>query len=86
MLVSKDYFAKFSEKPALQGFRKKIGQHLFRWAMLYVDGFEADTIFDEEVSDVDVSRVGATRFASVLLETDGALVVLVENVFLQTYP
>jgi hypothetical protein len=70
----------------LQGLGEEIGEHLFCWAMLHADGFKANTVLDKEISNVDVPRVGATGFASVLLELDGTLVILVKNVFLENVP
>ena len=55
MLVSHDHLPEISKKAALQWFSKKICQHLLGWAMLHAKVLEVDSVFYEEIPDVDVS-------------------------------
>jgi hypothetical protein len=80
--MSHDHVAEFSKQATLERFRKKICQHLFSRTMLDVDVFQANPVLDEKISDVNVSGIRAARFSAVPLEPDGALVVLIKDVFL----
>ena len=54
MLVAHDDGPQFSEKVALQRLGKKIGKHLLRRAIYNFKIFQTQSVFDPEVSDVNV--------------------------------
>ena len=53
--MSHDYVTEIPKKTPLQRFCKKIHQHLFSRAILYVDVFEVQPVLYEEISDVNMS-------------------------------
>ena len=52
-------------------------------AMLDINGLESNAVFDKKIPNVDVPGIGAGRSAPVLLEANGAHVVLVKNILLE---
>jgi hypothetical protein len=55
VFVPHDNFPEFPEQVTLQGFCEEIRQHLFGWAILYINVFNVDSILDEEISDINMS-------------------------------
>ena len=82
MVFAHDHVPKLSEKAALKGLREEIREHLLGGAMLDIDVFEVDPVFDENIPDIYGPGIGAALLSPVLLEPHGALIVLVKNGFL----
>jgi hypothetical protein len=81
--VSHDHLNEFSEQVSLQWLREEVRQHLLGWAvLLYFNVPQPQSVFYEEVPNVDVPGVGSTWLVPVFLKPDRTLVVLVEDVLL----
>ena len=79
----KDQSPKFTEQRTLKRLRKEISNRVLgRTTALYRCLLFLDPIGDEEVSHVDMLRSLARREFPILLQEDGALVVLVDDVLL----
>ena len=80
MLAAHDDFFEAPEKVSLTWFREEIRKNLFDGAVLNGEVIRLELVFDKEVAGVNAIWIRSARLLSVLLESDGALVVLVENV------
>ena len=76
--VAKEGVSKLEEEVALQGLGKKIGEHGECGTMANSDVLGSEPVADPEVTDGDVSGLGAGGTAAVDSELDGALIVLLE--------
>jgi hypothetical protein len=60
MLPSHDDFPKSPKKVALQLLGKEIRQHLLGGTIHDIETLDLEPVFDEEVSNVNVPRIGTT--------------------------
>mgnify|MGYP002809867744 CR=1 FL=1 len=81
MFLSHYYVSKFPKKASLKWFSKEIREHLFRGAVLYVDLLDVESVLYKKISDVNMPRVRPAGFLTVLFESNGTLVILIEYVF-----
>ncbi len=72
---------KLTKQRPLSGLGHKIGDHVLRGAPLHGHLVLLDTVSDKEETNVDVfSSLGAGSLA-ILLQKNGTLIVLVDNIF-----
>ena len=78
-LTKNDGFKK-PEKMALEGFSEKISQHLGSGAMADLEVMRLDAVLEPKISNVDVTRLRASRGTAIGGKTNGAFVVLFKDV------
>ena len=76
-LFPHDQISESYEFVSLQWFRHIVSYHLVRWAILNADVPTVMLIGKEEISDIQVSSTLAAALFSILLQQNGAFVVLV---------
>jgi hypothetical protein len=80
MAIAKNDSFEKTKKGTLEGFGEKISQHFESGAMANVDVFSFETIFEPEITNVNMTRLGTGRSTAVGGKADGTLVILFQDV------